>query len=72
MKEKIRTNQEKVDNALHSLNVHETNEEELTNQLLKMDLFYPKRKMKGFMLEIYRLWESWIIRKHVLRSKFFK
>ncbi|MFX1291700.1 MAG: MBL fold metallo-hydrolase [Promethearchaeota archaeon] len=72
MRGKIKINQDKVDNALNLPNLKEKSENEVTNELLKMDLFFPKKKLKGVVLEIYRFWESWIIRKHIRRSKYFR
>ncbi len=72
MRRKIQENQERVDKALKTLNFHPKSVDDVVNQLLKLDIFFPKRKMSGFLLEIYTLWESWIIRKHVERSKYLK
>ena len=72
MRKKIRNNQKKVNKAVKSLNLSNKTENELVNQLLKMDIFFPKKRMKGIMLEIYRFWESWIIRKHIQQSENFK
>ena len=69
MREKIAKNQELVDNAIKSHNL--TNKSiDTIKFLLNLDIFFPKRKMEDFMLEIYNFWESGIIRKHVERSKF--
>jgi len=69
MREKIANNQELVDNAIESHNL--TNKSmDTRNHLLNLDLFFPKRKMEGYLLAIYNFWESWIIRKHVERSEF--
>jgi glyoxylase-like metal-dependent hydrolase (beta-lactamase superfamily II) len=70
MRGKIKNNQDKVDNALKLLNLKEKAENEVIEELLKMDLFFPKKKLKGVVFEIYRFWESWIIRKHIKRSKY--
>ncbi len=68
MREKIAKNQELVDNAIKSHNL--TNKSMNTiNYLLNLDIFYPKRKKEGYLLEIYNFWESGIIRKHVERSE---
>jgi len=69
MRRKIKENQEKVDNALNSLNIHPISVDEAVNELLKLDLFFPKHKMQGFLFEIYTLWESWFIKNHIKRSK---
>ena len=69
MREKIANNQELVDNAIESHNL--TNKSmDTINHLLNLDIFFPKRKMEGYLLEIYNFWESGIIRKHVERSKY--
>jgi len=72
MRKKIRNNQEKVDNALKDSNCTQTSENNAANHLLEMDLFFPKRKLEGVVFDVYRFWESWIIRKHIQRSKFFR
>jgi len=71
MREKIVKNQSLVDQAIMRLNIVQKSEVEIRN-ILELDLFFPKRKMKGFMLEIYKYWESGIIRKHIERSKYLK
>ena len=69
MRNKIAKNQELVDIAIKSYNL--TNKSMDTIKfLLNLDIFFPKRKMEDFLLEIYNFWESGIIRKHVERSKF--
>ncbi|MBY8980078.1 MAG: MBL fold metallo-hydrolase [Candidatus Lokiarchaeota archaeon] len=69
MRGKIAKNQELVDNAIKSHNL--TNKSiDTINYLLNLDLFFPKRKMEGYLLEIYYFWESGIIRKHVERSEY--
>ncbi len=69
MRNKIAKNQELVDIAISSYNL--TNKSMDTIKfLLTLDIFFPKRKMEDFLLEIYNFWESGIIRKHVERSKF--
>lgn len=72
MRSKIKQNQQKVDQALKSISLTLKSENEIVENLLKKDIFFPKRKLNSFMLKIYTLWESWIIRKHIQRSKFFK
>ena len=68
MSEKIAKNQELVDNAIKAHNL--TNKSmETINYLLNLDIFFPKRKMEGYLLKIYNFWESGIIRKHVERSE---
>lgn len=71
MREKIRINQEKVDKALREENLLNKSENRAVDELLKMDLFFPKKKLKGFVLDIYRFWESWIIRKHIQQNQNF-
>ena len=69
MKEKIEKNQSIVDQAILSLKSSKNSTLSI-DELLKLDLFFPKRKMKGFILEIYNYWESGIISKHIQRSKY--
>ena len=69
MREKIASNQTIVDQAIMSLKP--SNKSEITiDDLLELDIFFPKKKMKGFLLEIYNYWESGIISKHIERSKY--
>ncbi|MDX1797815.1 MAG: hypothetical protein R3255_04125, partial [Candidatus Lokiarchaeia archaeon] len=63
--------QDLVDQAIISLKSADTSEISIKD-LLELDLFFPKKKMKGFMLEIYNFWESGIISKHMERSKYLK
>ena len=70
MRKKIKENQAKVDQALSSLKIN-NNTEMMVDKLLNLDLFFPKKKLKGFMADLYRYWESKIIKKHLERSHFF-
>ena len=71
MRNKIKQNQEKVDQAIKSLKI--TDQDEINiNELLELDLFFPKKKLKGFILDLYRYWESVIIIKHLQRSKLIR
>ena len=71
MKEKIEKNQFIVDQAILSLKSSKNSRLSL-DEFLKLDLFFPKRKMKGFILEIYNYWEFGIISKHIQKSKYLK
>ncbi|MFW9821004.1 MAG: MBL fold metallo-hydrolase [Candidatus Thorarchaeota archaeon] len=71
MRDKIAKNQDLVDQAIITLKPSDPPEISIED-LLKLDLFFPKRKMSGFMLEIYNFWESGIIGKHMERSKYLK
>ncbi len=68
MRNKIIKNQQIVDQALKTLDPHLSIEEKVY-ELLKNDLFFPKSKMKGFLHELYALWESHTIKHHVERSE---
>ncbi|MHA1147526.1 MAG: MBL fold metallo-hydrolase [Promethearchaeota archaeon] len=70
MKVKIAQNQEKVDNELKQLNMEHN--DMLIKKLLDRDLFFPKKKMKGSLLEIYTHWEYWILKHHINRSRFYQ
>ncbi|MFX0004917.1 MAG: hypothetical protein ACFE9C_11960 [Candidatus Hodarchaeota archaeon] len=71
MREKIVKNQTMVDQAIITLK--KSNKSNITtNDLLKLDIFFPKRKMSGFMLKIYNYWESQILSKHLERSEYLK
>jgi hypothetical protein len=69
MRNKIKKNQLKVDQAIEKLESISTSEDLMVKELLKMDIFFPKSKMKDFLSEIYMLWEEWIIRKHLNLNK---
>ncbi len=64
MKHKLDNNRVIVDQALHALDSNLA-EDEIVNELLRQDLFFPKAKMKGLMFDIYSFWESWMIRHHI-------
>ena len=70
MREKIRENQNKVDHALSSLEIHKESEINI-DEILDLDIFFPKKKLNGFILDLYRYWESKIIIKHLERTKYF-
>jgi len=71
MRKKIKDNQKKVDIGL--MNTKSTpNFEEKVKKLLKLDIFFPKKKMRGFLRDIYTHWESWIITKHLQQSEILK
>ncbi|MFX0030533.1 MAG: hypothetical protein ACFE8B_15080, partial [Candidatus Hermodarchaeota archaeon] len=72
MREKINTNQNKIDEVLNSINTLYLSEDEVVEKLLRMDIFFPKKKLKGVVFDIYRFWESWIIKKHLNRSKNYR
>ncbi|KKL47622.1 hypothetical protein LCGC14_2333700 [marine sediment metagenome] len=69
MRDKIEKNQIIVDQAISSLNLSKMSGVTMED-FLELDLFFPKRKMKGYILEIYNYWESEIISKHIERSKY--
>lgn len=69
MRDKIKKNQLKVDQAIEKLELIPASEDLIVKELLKMDIFFPKSKMKNFLSEIYALWEAWIIRKHLALNK---
>ncbi len=71
MRNKIEKNQSIVDHAI--LTLKKTNNYKIEiNDFLQMDLFFPKKKLKGFIAEMYSYWESIIIYKHIERSKYLK
>ncbi len=65
MRQKIYANHKKVLDALNELNLPNEDNEIPIGQLQDMDIFFPKKKMKGFPLDVYLLWEYWIIKKHL-------
>ncbi len=68
MRGKIAKNQTQVDKAI--IKLQKSKKSKITiSDLLELDIFFPKSKMKGFMLEIYKYWESGILSKHMERSK---
>jgi glyoxylase-like metal-dependent hydrolase (beta-lactamase superfamily II) len=68
MRRKIKQNQQKVDIALANLKPT-PNFEKKIEKLLKKDLFFPKKKMRGFIKKIYEFWEREILTKHVQKSE---
>jgi glyoxylase-like metal-dependent hydrolase (beta-lactamase superfamily II) len=68
MRKKIKDNQIKFEHALHQLNIQIKGEnyEKIIERLLALDLFFPKRKIDGFLNDIYRFWEYWIIKNHLI------
>jgi hypothetical protein len=68
MRGKIAVNQQKVDRAAARVGAA-GDREEMVTRLLSMDLFFPKSKMNGWLLDLYAFWESWIIRHHLERSE---
>ena len=71
MRNKIKDNQTKVDQALSTLKIR-SKEEINMEELLNLDIFFPKSKLQGFIVDLYRFWESYIIDKHLKRSKYFQ
>lgn len=71
MRNKIKNNQIIVDQAIMSLKPNKSKEIAI-NDFLELDLFFPKKKMEGFLLEIYNFWEFGIIKKHIERSEYLK
>lgn len=71
IRRKIKENQKIIDIALANSKLN-PNFEDKIQKLLKQDLYYPKRKMKGFLKKIYAFWEYWIIEKHLQRSTLLK
>ena len=65
MRNKIRQNENKVIEAIK--NLESKNKELNIKNLLNMDLFFPKKKMGGFIIKIYAFWEFWIIKNHLKR-----
>lgn len=72
MRKKIGNNQEIVDKALRYFQDTNLSEKKIIDKLLGKDLFFPKKKLKGVVFDVYRFWESWIIKKHLELSKFWK
>jgi glyoxylase-like metal-dependent hydrolase (beta-lactamase superfamily II) len=72
MRKKIKENQDKIDKFLNLLDTSKITENIIVEKLLTMDIFFPKKKLKGVVYEIYRFWESWIIRKHLQRNAAFR
>jgi hypothetical protein len=69
MRDKFIRNQSIVDQAILKLKKYDKHGIKIED-LLELDLFFPKKRMKGFLKEIYNYWESGFIRKHIKRSKF--
>ncbi|MCJ7771962.1 MAG: MBL fold metallo-hydrolase [Desulfobacterales bacterium] len=67
MRQKISDRQQIIDHVLQTLDPRLELEDKVS-KLLELDLFFPKNKIKGFLKDIYSLWESWIIRHHIQRN----
>lgn len=65
MRKKIKNNQIIIKKALEEID-DALSIEEKTKKLLNKDLFFPKRKMEGFLLQIYTFWEYWVIKNHLI------
>ena len=68
MRNKINNNQLIVDQAILALK--RKNLSVNINNLLDMDIFFPKKKMESFRKSIWSFWESKILKKHLERSKY--
>lgn len=68
MRKKIKKNQAKIDKALqiYNIDLEKGDKKDNLERLLDLDLFFPKRKIDGFLKRIYRFWEYWIIENHLL------
>ena len=64
MREKIKKNQTIIDQGIASLKANGRSKLDMTD-LLELDLFFPKKKMEGFLEKIYNFWEYGIISKHI-------
>ncbi len=71
MRRKIKENQKIIDVTVVNLKLGPDFEEKV-KKLLKKDLFFPKKKMKGFLKKIYNHWEYWIIVQHLQKSKLLR
>lgn len=69
MRRKISMNHQKVLSAIGEYNLSNLEVDECAKKLVEYDLFFPKRKMKGFMKRIYTFWEFWILKNHILYGK---
>jgi glyoxylase-like metal-dependent hydrolase (beta-lactamase superfamily II) len=68
MRNKIKNNQIMVDQAILSLK--EKNLPINMNNLLDLDIFFPKKKMDSFRKSIWSFWESKMLEKHLERSNY--
>jgi glyoxylase-like metal-dependent hydrolase (beta-lactamase superfamily II) len=68
MKNKIKNNQIMVDQAILSLK--EKNLPVNTNNLLDLDIFFPKKKMDSFRKSMWSFWERKMLEKHLERSEY--
>ncbi len=64
IRNKINDRQETVIRALETLEPRLPVEYQI-NRLVEMDLIYQKKKMEGYLLDVYTFWEYWIIRHHI-------
>lgn len=68
MRNKIANNQRIVDEAILSLKQKDLPID--MNNLLNLDIFFPKKKMDDFRKEIWGFWETGIIKKHLDKSDY--
>lgn len=69
MREKISANRQKINFSIDKHYLSDLSIDKCAKKLLEYDLFFPKRKMKGFLKRIYRFWEFWILKNHILYAK---
>jgi hypothetical protein len=69
MRAKISLNRQKINSIIQERHLSNSSIDECAKQLLEYDIFFPKRKIKGFLKDIYSFWEFWIIKNHLLYGK---
>ncbi|MHA1674125.1 MAG: MBL fold metallo-hydrolase [Promethearchaeota archaeon] len=66
MRQKIMKLHEKIRTLLRDLNLLDLQDEEkILEILLKKDIIFPKRKMQGWLQELYTFWEYWLLKLHL-------
>jgi len=69
MRRKIAEKQVIIDQAIKSHKLRYEGENNI-DYLLDLDLFFPKKKLKGYIVELYKYWEQNIINKHLQKSNY--
>ena len=72
LRQKIMANHEKIRAKVQDVNLLdcqpeeiEKNDEKILQKLLQEDIIFPKRKMHGWLRELYTFWEYWHLKLHL-------
>ncbi len=65
MRNKIKENQKKVNQAISTLKIDHLSHEEQLQFLIKQDIFFPKKRMDSPLKEIFTFWELGLLKHHL-------